>query len=147
MDIIGFLEGKSPDSRGRMLSMLLQQIDYDAENNHDYIQWMFPLNEPSQAVSGAPVLTCFDIDEIRENQLVIKNLEKFAGWFLWFLERNDHWITKYDHNHLRIARAIKLLRLLTSDLVAEAFRDEVVALVGNNLSLVDQRARDFWAGA
>ena len=38
MDIIGFLEGKSPDSRGRMLSMLLQQIDYDVENNHDYIQ-------------------------------------------------------------------------------------------------------------
>ena len=147
MDIIGFLEGKSPDSRGRMLSMLLQQIDYDVENNHDYIQWMFPLNEPSQAVSGAPVLTCFDIDEIRENQLVIKNLEKSAGWFLGFLERNDHWITKYDHNHLRIARAIKSLRLLTSDLVAEAFRDKVVALVGNNLSLVDQRARDFWAGA
>ena len=108
---------------------------------------MFPLNEPSQAVSGAPVLTCFDIDEIRENQLVIKNLEKSAGWFLGFLERNDHWITKYDHNHLRIARAIKSLRLLTSDLVAEAFRDKVVALVGNNLSLVDQRARDFWAGA
>ena len=147
MDIIGFLEGKSPDSRGRMLSMLLQQIDYDVENNHDYIQWMFPLNEPSQAVSGAPVLTCFDIHEIRENQLVIKNLEKSAGWFLGFLKRNDHWITKYDHNHLRIARAIKSLRLLTSDLVAEAFRDKVVALVGNNLSLVDQRARDFWAGA
>ena len=53
----------------------------------------------------------------------------------------------YDHNHLRITRAIKSLRLLTSDLVAEAFRDKVVALVGNNLSLVDQRARDFWAGA
>ena len=35
---------------------------------------MFSLDEPSQAVNGAPVLNDFDIDEIRENQLAIENL-------------------------------------------------------------------------
>ena len=89
MDIVGFLEGKTPDNRGRMLSMLWKQTDDDAENNHDYIQWMFPLDEPSQAVNGAPVLSDFDIDEIRENQLVTENLEESARWFLGFLERNE----------------------------------------------------------
>ena len=64
-----------------------------------------------------------------------------------FLERNDHWITSYDHNHLRITRAIKSLRLLTSDLVADGFRDKVTELAGDNLTLVDQKARDFWASA
>ena len=145
--IIGFLEGKIPDHRGRLLSMLWKQTDDDAENNHDYIQWMFPLDEPSQAVNGAPVLNDFDIDEIRQNQMAINNLEESVRWFLGFLERNDHWVTKYDHNHLRITRAIKLLRLLTSDLVAERFRYKVIELAGNNLSLIDQKARDFWASA
>ena len=145
--IVGFLEGKTPDHRGRMLSMLWIQTDDDAENTHDFIQWMFPLDEPSQAVSGAPVLTNFDIDEIRENQLAIENLEESARWFLGFLERNDHWITEYDHNHLRITRVIKSLRLLASDEAADEFRDKVIALAGNNLNLVDAEARDFWNSA
>ena len=108
---------------------------------------MFPLDEPSQAVNGAPVLNDFDIDEIRENRLAVENLEESARWFLNFLERNDHWIVNYDHNHLRITRAIKSLRLLTSDQAADEFRDKVIALAGDNLNLVDQKARDFWASA
>ena len=147
IDIVGFLEGKTPDHRGRMLSTLWNQTDDDAENNHDYIQWMFPLDEPSQAISGAPVLNDFDIDEVRENQLAIGNLEESARWFLGFLERNDHWITNYDHNHLRITRVIKSLRLLASDEAADEFRDKVIALAGDNLNLVDEEARDFWNSA
>ena len=147
INIVGFLEGKTPDHRGRMLSMLCKQTDNDAETNHDYIQWMFPLDEPSQAVNGAPVLSDFDIDEIKENRLAIENLEKSARWFLGFLERNDHWITNYDHNHLRITRVIKSLRLLASDEAADEFRDKVIALAGDNLNLVDEEARDFWNSA
>ena len=147
IDIVGFLEGKTPDHRGRTLSMLWRQTDDDAEHNHDYIQWIFPLNEPSQAVSGAPVLNDFDINEIRENQLATKNLKESARWFLGFLKRNDHWITCYNHNHLRITRAIKSLRLLASDQAADAFRDKIIALAGNNLTLVDEEARDFWNSA
>ena len=147
MDIVGFLESKTPDHRGRMLSLLWKQTDNDSETNHDYIQWMFPLDEPSQAVNGAPVLSDFDIYEIKENQLAIENLEKSARWFLGFLERNDHWVTNYDHNHLRITRIIKSLRLLASDEAADEFRDKVIALAGDKLNLVDQEARDFWASA
>ena len=147
IDIVVFLEGKTPDHRGRMLSMLWKQTDDDAENNHDYIQWMFPLDEPSQAISGTPVLNDFDIDEVRENQLAIGNLEESACWFLGFLERNDHWITNYDHNHLRITRVIKSLRLLASDEAADEFKDKVIALAGDNLNLVDGEARDFWNSA
>ena len=108
---------------------------------------MFPLDEPSPALSSAPVLSDFDIDEIKENRLAIENLEKSARWFLGFLERNDHWVTDCDHNHLRITRVIKSLRLLASDEAADEFRDKVIALAGDKLNLVDQEARDFWASA
>jgi len=127
--------------------MLLQQTDHQAETTHDYIQWMFPLDEPSHSVNGAPVLNELEIDEIRQSSLAQANLAKSAGWFLGFLERNDHWITKYNHNHLRITRIIKSLRLLASDKAADEFRDKVLALAGDNLNLVDQKARGFWRNA
>ena len=145
--IVGFLEGKLPDHRGRTLAMLLQQTDHQAETTHDYIQWLFPLDEPSRSVNGAPVLTELDIDEIRQSSLAQINLAKSARWFVGFLERNDHWISKYNHNHLRITRVIKSLRLLASDEAADEFRDKVLAVAGDNLNLVDQKARGFWANS
>ena len=147
MEIVGFLEGKLPDHRGRILAMLLQQTDHQAETNHDYIQWLFPLDEPSRSVNGAPVLTELDIDEIRQSSLAQANLAESARWFLGFLERDDRWITKYNHNHLRINRVIKSLRLLTSDKAADEFRDKVLQAVGDNLNLVDQKARGFWTNS
>ena len=146
-EIVGFLEGKTPDHRGRILAMLLQQTDHQAETTHDYIQWLFPLDEPSRSVNGAPVLTELEIDEIRGSSLAQANLARSARWFLGFLERNNHWITKYNHNHLRITRVIKSLRLLASDEAADEFRDKVLALAGDNLNLVDQKARGFWANS
>jgi len=146
-EIVSFLEGKTPDHRGRTFAMLLQQSDHQAETTHDYIQWLFPLDEPSRSVNGAPVLTELEIDEIRQSSLAQANLAKSARWFLGFLERNDHWITKYNHNHLRITRIIKSLRLLASDEAADEFRDKVLALAGDRLNLVDQKARGFWANS
>ena len=143
-EIVGFLEGKTPDRRGRILAMLLQQTDHQAETTHDYIQWLFPLDEPSRSVNGAPVLTKLEIDEIRQSSLAQANLGESARWFVGFLERNDHWISKYNHNHLRITRVIKSLRLLASDEAADEFRDKVLALAGDNLNLVDQKVRGFW---
>ena len=145
--IVGFLEGKTPDHRGRILAMLLQQTDPQAETTHDYIQWLFPLDEPSRSVNGAPVLTDLDIDEIGQSSLAQANLAKSARWFLGFLERNNHWVTKYNHNHLRITRVIKSLRLLASHEAADEFRDKVLALAVDNLNLIDQKARGFWANS
>ena len=147
IEIVGFLEGKIPDHRGRILAVLLQQTDHQAEATHDYIQWLFPLDEPSRSVNGAPVLTELDIGEIKKSSLAQGNLAKSARWFLGFLERNRHWVTKYDHNHLRITRVIKSLRLLASDKAADEFRGKVLAAAGDNLHLVDQKARGFWASA
>lgn len=77
-----------------------------------------------------------EIEAIRQSRLAQANLAKSARWFVGFLERNDHWFTKYNHNHLRITRVIKSLRLLASDKAADEFRDKVLALAGDNLNLV-----------
>jgi len=127
--------------------MALRQTDHQAEATHDYIQWFFPLDEPSRSVNGAPVLTELDIEEIKESILVQGNLAKSARWFLGFLERNDHWIKKYNHNHLRITRVIKSLRLLASDKAADEFKNIVFEYLGDDLNLIDPKARSFWNSA
>ena len=76
MDIVGFLEGKTPDHRGRTLSMVLAFSDERAEQTHDCVQWLFPVDEPSESVQGAPVLSDLDIDEIKKSPAAQANLIK-----------------------------------------------------------------------
>jgi hypothetical protein len=101
MDIVGFLEDKTPDHRGQTFLIILAFSDDQAEQKHDYMQWLFPLDEPSESVQGAPVLSDLDIDEIKKHPAAHANLIKVSKQFFQFLNRNQRWIAKYDHNQLR----------------------------------------------
>ena len=52
------------------------------------------------------------------------------------------WRRRFDHNHLRITRIIKSLRLLCGDGPADNFRRDIKALAGN--APIDAQARAFW---
>ena len=147
MDIVGFLEGKTPDHRGRTLSMVLAFSDERAEQTHDYVQWLFPLDEPSESVQGAPVLSDLDIDEIKKSQAAQANLIKASEWFFQFLNRNQGWIAKYDHNQLRITRAIRSLRLLVGDIEADNFRQSIFDYLGEDVDLIGEKAKSLWKSA
>ena len=96
------------------------------------------------SVPGVPTLSPDDIEAIRTSEVARVNIEKSAKWYLGFLQRNDHWIKAYDHNHLRITRAIKSLRLLVSKEKAEAFLDSVFDITGDRVNVVRQDAIGFW---
>ena len=147
MDVLHFLEGAIPDGRGRTLSMIMAFDDQAIESTHDFIQWMFPLDEPSRSHPGAPVLDPFEIDEIKRSQVALENLVQSADWYFGFLQRHDHWIRQYDHNHLRISRAIKSLRLLVSDEVADQFKSAILDFLGGNISVIGKRTREYWLSA
>lgn len=142
-----FLEGIGIDHKGRRLDNVLSFDDIKAEQTHDFIQWLFPLDEVSRAVSGAPVLRQSDIQLIHTNSDAQANIRRSASWFLGFLERSNHWRTKYNHNHLRITRVVKSLRLLTDDKEADEFKASVFDLLGDDLHLIDDKAVEFWEGA
>jgi len=63
--VIKFLSGSGSDHRGRFLEDVLAFSDNELESRHDFIQWLFPLDTPSAAVPGSPVLSSEDIKEIR----------------------------------------------------------------------------------
>lgn len=144
MSLVDFLNGTGPDHRGRYLRDIWDFDDKAIEQTHDFIQWMFPLREKSMSVPGVPTLSTADIEAIRISEVARANLEKSAQWYLGFLKRNDHWIKAYDHNHLRITRAIKSLRLLVSKETAKAFLNSVFDIVGDRVNVVRQHAVKFW---
>ena len=147
MDILHFLEGAIPDGRGRTLSIIMAFDDQAIESTHDFIQWIFPLDEPSRSHPGAPVMDRFEIEEIKSSDVALENLMQSADWYFGFLQRHDHWIRQYDHNHLRISRAIKSLRLLVSDEVADRYEAAILDFLGGNISAISERSRGYWLNA
>ena len=130
MNFVEFLSGVGPDYKGRMLSEILRYTDFEIDNTHDFIQVVFPTDKLSKSsFHGLYLRSQEEIEEIQKCQLATNNLTFSSGWFLEYLERNDAWQDKYDHNHLRISRIIQCLRLLVSDTEAERFRGKVFALI------------------
>jgi hypothetical protein len=129
--LLGFYSGAEPDSRGRLLTEVQNWSDEELERTHDYIQWLFPLDEPSGFNMNAPILDASTIHEFASRIELRRNLRtsflrmlSFYGMELLhshpprvvraasFAERSRNWITPSNHNHLRITRILKSLRLL-----------------------------------
>jgi hypothetical protein len=119
--ITGFLSGDAPDGEGRTLANIQQWSDQRLESVHDFIQWMFPLMEPSPVNPGAPVLDEGTIAEIRSRPELQEAVRGSFRRMRRFYEGSRHWISPGNHNHLRITRILKCLRLLGLDAEASEF--------------------------
>lgn len=146
-EITSFLSGTGTDHRGRKLRDILAFQDDALEATHDYIQWLFPIPEKSAFNAFAPVLTSRDIDELHRNPEALDNLRAAAERMLEFYRNDAHWLTATDHNHLRISRIIRSLRLIVGHDEAERFHDEIMKLVNAAGSPVSADALAFWRRA
>ena len=72
--IVYFLWGKGTDNRNRHLSDLWKKGYFFLEICHDYIQWIFPLNEESKHNPKTPVLTEEEVAMIRSNERIQENM-------------------------------------------------------------------------
>jgi len=135
--IVDFYSGGT-DIKGRTLIDILGWGDEKLEKTHDYIQWLFPLNEDSAYNDKAPVLTEEDIEtfkndssiRIRAVQSIIRILKFYGfkaankGGVLAIEETNDtprklgYWLRPKNHNFLRLTRIIKFLQLIDMSHIA-----------------------------
>ena len=145
--IVDFLERRGVDGAGRQLSDILSFTPMDLEHRHDFIQWLFPLPQASLAVPGSPVLTDKDIEIIEASGPAQASLTQATDLMGRFYDQTDHWMTASDHNHLRITRIIKSLRLLSGDRPADRFYARILARVEATRAPVNSVTRDFWAAA
>ncbi|AWN53709.1 opioid growth factor receptor-related protein [Methylobacterium sp. 17Sr1-1] len=145
--IHAFLAGRGQDGRGRYLAEVLAFDDARIEGVHDFIQWLFPLSEPSRAVPGAPVLGAAEAVAIRADPAARAGLLAARDRMLRFYAGTDGWLTAFDHNHLRITRILTALRDLVGREEARTFHEAVLGLDQAAGSPVNPRSLEYWRRA
>jgi Opioid growth factor receptor (OGFr) conserved region len=129
--IIEFYCGTQPDHRGRYLHEIQQWADDQLEAVHDYVQWLFPLPEPSGFNAAAPTLTRESIEEFRTRpelqqklRVTFLRMMKFYGFEARsgehitvtrapdFSCKATGWLSPRNHNHLRITRILRCSTVL-----------------------------------
>src|SRR3546814_2102 len=118
--ILAFYRGDAPDGAGRTIVEVWAFDHDDIERHHDFIQWLFPLPQPSRFNPDAPILTPETAAEFQASD----DLRGRVSWSLdmmlafYGFERADGairpaadfearaaaWAWTGDHNHLRLSR-------------------------------------------
>lgn len=145
--LIDFLKGAGTDGAGRTVFEVVAMSDQDIEQVHDFIQWLFPLDQPSGANRRAPVLSAEDVAEIHASGLAQIALAAATDRMAHFYQRHGHWLVDHDHNHLRITRIIKSLRLLRGPGEAEDFRQIILRRDEQAGRPVSAGSRQHWINA
>ncbi len=143
MKLKRFLDTKAPLANGHKRDSLLMMPDHKFESNHGFTQWAVPTAEKSNHNFNAPVLDLGSAIWLAERKDVSKFFENMSVRFLEFLKRNDHWKSLYEHNHLRVSRAIDSLRPLHSWELADWFYAKVKAFADSSYELMSD-ARTQW---
>lgn len=121
------------------------------DRHHDFIQWIFPLIEPSQFNPDAPLLDKETIIFLRNSEIFKENflliLDRTYS-FLGFHSRNSKpfWVTPNNHNQLRITRILTSCKLL-SDIDIMPFFNWLNKLAENNPESISKVTLDFWKNA
>ena len=165
--LVRFYLGEGPDNQERMIHEIISWDDERLEDVHDYIQWLFPLKEKSAYNSSAPILSEEDIAVFRNNQkanqkllLSLARLIDFYGFMAtWksgayqivksenFEKKSKNWLTKYNHNFLRITRILKSLVLLGAGKHAEALLEALEDVYKGNAQVISQETLTYWRDA
>ncbi len=161
--LVAFHLGIRRDDRGRLLSDILRADDDWLESTHDFIQWMFPLPEPSAVNPGAPlagpeVRAAFRDDALLRAHLRASFLRmlRFYGLALgddgivrsasnW--SRRNAWFRFGGHNDLRITRILRSMSVLGLGVEARALLDCLERLRAGEPCGVNVRAFEYWRAA
>lgn len=153
LDFFGDAEGCN--ASGYTLEQVLGWDDEDWELQHDFIQWLFPTDEPSQFNPDAPVLDAATIARFRNDPLLRHRLRRaFDRWLsfcgiirtddgLAFGDQNPDVWNRQNHNWLRVTRVLRSLNLLGLPDEAQAF----FSLLNTIQSKIDPTTWRYWERA
>jgi hypothetical protein len=161
--LLAFYRGTGTDPRGRLLAVILAWDHERLESVHDYIQWLFPLDQASAFNPRAPVLGRDEIETFRADVLLRQRLRDiflvmldFYGLELSsagvpavvkapaFPDRARVWLSPGNHNHLRLTRILKSLTLLGMEELALALFRCLEAIYRESGGRISTLTYDYW---
>jgi hypothetical protein len=145
--LVAFHCGDGRDHAGRHHDVILAFDDDAMHGVHDFIQWLFPLPEPSRAFHGAPILSEEDLEIMRASAVCQARLAAAHARMTEFLTANPVWLQAYDHNHLRITRMIRSTRLIAGHEAADRLRDHFLHHARADGAPINPTTLAFWANA
>jgi hypothetical protein len=160
--LIAFYRGLAPDSQGRRIDEIWSWDHRRLEMVHDYIQWLFPLPEPSRFNPDAPLLSAADSTVFRGDPALQDRVRKSLDLMLDFLGLSRagsviargpgfaraHWLEPLNHNHLRLTRMLLFLRHAGLEAEARALLaclEDIAAQEGR--AAIAPRTLGFWRTA
>lgn len=163
------------DEEGRTLSSILAWPDSKLEDCHDYIQQIFPLPEQSPNNPSAPLISPQIFSAFRQRADLRGRLRQSFIRILSFYgleqrisaadpgriedvvleivkapnfdEASRRWVTPFNHNHLRITRIIRCLRVLGLQQEAEAFFLKLESVYHSCGGKISKTSLTFWTRA
>lgn len=154
------------DVRGRSLNEILNWGNDELEGVHDYIQWLFPLEEPSAYNPEAPILTPQDIATFRGSaelksrlRMSLARMASFYGLSITddypvefvrtpgFRTRAADWARPGNHNHLRLTRILKCLGILGMQSEARALLLELENIHSQYSEWISNATLGYWRRA
>lgn len=165
--LVAFYRGHGRDHRGRSLRDIHEFDFHELELNHDYIQWLFPLPEPSGVNASAPLLSKDDIASFEsDGSLRTALLQSFELMLIFlgleltdahgavsvrraqdFDDRRQAWLHAGNHNFLRISRILRSLTLLGCPRYASAFLECLEDIYGGNRETIGTTTVGYWRRA
>lgn len=163
--ILDFYRGTGTNGGGWRLDEVLSWSDTELEDVHDFIQWLFPLPEKSMANPWAPVLdkptiTAFH-NEGKLQEALRASLVRMLSFYGFsfqsdaivpaadFDKRSSNWLTPANHNHLRLTRMVRSLRVLGLEEEAQALWRALQSVYASEAgrNSISERTYKFWTRA
>jgi hypothetical protein len=163
--IVSFYRHQSTDDRGRSLRQIWGWDHARLEGVHDYIQWLFPLREPSAVNYTAPLITDDTVAAFANDSALRNSLKRsfelmldFYGLSLVeepqrrvavvptaaFGARRRTWLTPGNHNHLRLTRILTSLRALGLSEYSNALFDRLTAINRDYPGTISPTSFGYW---
>lgn len=168
-NLIAFYRGLEANNNQATLEQILNWDDNNLEQVHNYIQWLFPLENPSGPNPTAPVLDQATIQAFRQDPAlkaqVLRSFHRMLAFYglQWndlarvisrtpnFNARAAVWLTPADqnyHNFLRITRMIHSLGLLGLPEQGRALLTIMEHIARNEgAATIPPATLQFWRGA
>lgn len=144
--LYGFLEGTATDDCGRKIEDIWNLSYNKKEYLHNYIQRIFPTNQVSKFDADAETIIKDEAAVFAKNKIIIANMKKsydvmldFYGLKQYERYKLENWLVKYNHNHLRLTRMLKSLRMFGLNKEAKELYKKLMEVAKNKVAPVALR--------